>query len=605
MKKIITFLTISALFLGYSVQKTLAFKPTVEGVPHPIIHIGAGAQALLGPLMLGITTPINQSFKGLQALSSSSPRPSFFSAVSGVDSFFSVLQTGLFAQKVFVGFEFSEFGSSAVSSTLGGQRLNLKNTFAAKNLDTTNPARSGRDVCVDSNGTIVLCVYTYAWRTSDWGACNNFIQYRDIFCHSSSGRDVPDWYCEDAKPNNSQWCDSSTYDWRFDDWGACTNNTQYRNVWCWNTALNQGAPDNKCDQNSRPGTSQGASCGEESGGNYSWQTSDWGPCSNDTQYRDVWCRNNTTGQQTSDGNCDGGSRPSNAQGASCSGGGDPQYTYSWQTSDWGSCTGNSASCSGSYTVSGGGSCNGSYQTTAGTCQGGNYSYFVPTGQMADVGVAEQTCLPQGLGIYPCQSGYNCSNNTSCPLQERSASCSSLGQSRCGQGDSAGECSWGNQSPSCNGSYTEMIPTGLYPDVGQAIQICGSDVGLYPCQSGYNCAGNTSCPLRARTNSCSPLGESACNQRSGCSWNNPTQTFSCSAMSQNDCGSQGGCSWNTNTQTRSCGNLNQNGCQAQSGCSWSGGGGNTQTRSVSCRRNDGQSVPDVYCGGGKPGTTQSC
>lgn len=35
------------------------------------------------------------------------------------------------------------------------------------------------------------------------------------------------------------------------------------------------------------------------------------------------------------------------------------------------------------------------------------------------------------------------------------------------------------------------------------------------------------------------------------------------------------------------------------------GGGTQYRTVTCRRNDGQTVSDSYCGGGKPSTSQYC
>ncbi|XRB25155.1 hypothetical protein RI054_42g150130 [Pseudoscourfieldia marina] len=42
----------------------------------------------------------------------------------------------------------------------------------------------------------------------------------------------------------------------------------------------------------------------------------------------------------------------------------------------------------------------------------------------------------------------------------------------------------------------------------------------------------------------------------------------------------------------------------SSCSASCGGG-TQTRSVTCKRSDGQSVSDSYCSGSKPSTSQSC
>lgn len=178
---------------------------TILDAIEPIIHSGAAAQTLLGPLNLGnlaAITEINNSgghnytlpnlfVKSVPAY----PRPAFFagSLALDVNSIFTALQDAWFGNKVFVGFGEDTYctdfdcgqsdrkitglpripewkpqeinaegvvsGSIPSDLTLPIQQLNVRGNILATNLSTTEDRNvSGQgNVCVDANGTLLMC----------------------------------------------------------------------------------------------------------------------------------------------------------------------------------------------------------------------------------------------------------------------------------------------------------------------------------------------------------------------------------------------------------------------------------------------------------------
>jgi hypothetical protein len=175
--KYTTYIISTLLIFTCITSNVFALKPSIDEAIldsiSPVIHVGGGVQSINGILKLGLGNLISASF---QALNGSNPKPSFFSSSSTPTSnnLFSVFQNSLFTQKVFVGFLPSEFRDSGIRDTLvsnySSQRLNVKGGIAVKNLDKTNTGKTDRDVCVDRNGTLVLCqdVQTPPYTTLDW-----------------------------------------------------------------------------------------------------------------------------------------------------------------------------------------------------------------------------------------------------------------------------------------------------------------------------------------------------------------------------------------------------------------------------------------------------
>jgi len=93
----ISLVTVFLFSLGNAV---LALAPTndisVLGDIAPIIHIGAGAQSILGPVLLGDLNGVGGSLQ-VRSGTANNPRPSVFSSAKSdlIQSIFTVLQSSL------------------------------------------------------------------------------------------------------------------------------------------------------------------------------------------------------------------------------------------------------------------------------------------------------------------------------------------------------------------------------------------------------------------------------------------------------------------------------------------------------------------------------
>jgi hypothetical protein len=174
-----------------------------------------------------------------------------------------------------------------------------------------------------------LC--SQSWTVGSWGSCSSTCgggtQYRDVYCQS--GYDCSMY----PKPDSSQSCNSQlcSGSWTTGAWSTCsatacgTTGTQTRSVSC---------PANlDCSAEPKPASSQ--SCSAPDCGACTWTTSAWSSCSatacgtTGTQTRTVTmtgpagCTTPTTPKPPASQSC---------SAASCN------YTYSWNTTSWGTCS---------------------------------------------------------------------------------------------------------------------------------------------------------------------------------------------------------------------------------------------------------------------------
>jgi len=402
----------------------------------------------------------------------------------------------------------------------------------------------------------------YEWRWSSYRCYDNDFLFRESECYVLPEERLVDRnFCPDPEWLASEQQDTGscipTWQWQTGDWGGCSNGKKWRDVKCMvDTFDSDGSYEvasSECEPNgagTKPESSTTNGC--EAAETYSWYAHGWEVCSNSKQYRAVDCHSSISGHSVSDSYC-AGTKPDTSRTVDC--GAPPP-----------------GSCSGTYNVATGGSCSGDFSTTGEECSGGTFTYLRETGQYPDVDQAQSACAAQGLGIHACQSGYNCSNNEICPNTNKTASCSSLNTNICGKEKSEGQCSVTTIPASCGGgNYTYQVETGIYADSTTALNACGEDLGLHGCDSGYNCADNTYCPLEDRSGSCSGKSETSCGSSAEfgdgtCSWTDaPTKSHSCSGIDQSSC--TGTCSWSTGSETVSCTGLDQSTCSSK-GCTWS-------------------------------------
>lgn len=181
----ISLVTVFLFSLGNAV---LALAPTndisVLGDIAPIIHIGAGAQSILGPVLMGDLNGVGGSLQ-VRSGTANNPRPSVFSSAKSdlIQSIFTVMQSSLFTGKVFVGFGEGTYAGKSITTlpiidewteqvvvdgvTSGSipegisvphQRLNVRGNILTTSLNTINGNASGENnICVNAAGTLVLC----------------------------------------------------------------------------------------------------------------------------------------------------------------------------------------------------------------------------------------------------------------------------------------------------------------------------------------------------------------------------------------------------------------------------------------------------------------
>jgi hypothetical protein len=152
----------------------------------PLVHIGAGVQSIIGPLLVGSLYELVSNEYSLQVISKRNQqgnivgqsRPAIFtrSIASGIsNSFFTVLQNSLFGRRVFVGFAKETYIAKGVEITpttteweqikdllpdlvIRPERLNVRGNILASNLNGASGNITGQNnICVDSNGTLALC----------------------------------------------------------------------------------------------------------------------------------------------------------------------------------------------------------------------------------------------------------------------------------------------------------------------------------------------------------------------------------------------------------------------------------------------------------------
>jgi len=163
---IYSFFVFSAVFaLGISNSSdSYALAPTEDTSRiSPLIHGGAGAQSILGPLLIGSSELISTGgFSGLQAVSTGGKRPSIFSSVKA-SSLFTVLTESFFAGRVFIGFAKNDFPKAEVdtvplwnAAALNPQRINVQGNILSTGLDSSHQSTTNT-ICVHASGTLVLC----------------------------------------------------------------------------------------------------------------------------------------------------------------------------------------------------------------------------------------------------------------------------------------------------------------------------------------------------------------------------------------------------------------------------------------------------------------
>jgi hypothetical protein len=187
-KHIISLIFFALLVPTYSFALVPTQNTTILNTIKGLVHGGAGVQSISGTLLIGsnflivpysISQGVVTSSTKLQVLSRRNEqgqlidplRPAVFSKTLGpVNSFFTVLQTSLFAQKVFVGFTPNLFlqrgiGVQPVPAEWVGlpvtvipERLNIRGNILATNLNGLSGNVTGQNnVCVNAAGTLILC----------------------------------------------------------------------------------------------------------------------------------------------------------------------------------------------------------------------------------------------------------------------------------------------------------------------------------------------------------------------------------------------------------------------------------------------------------------
>ena len=399
---------------------------------------------------------------------------------------------------------------------------------------------------------------TYGWTSTAWGAwstsCGSATQTRTVTCESSDGRTVADSFCSAAgvKPIASQSAYQTSgcgYSWQSSAFGApaaaCGSSTQTRSVWC-QRSDNQTVADSFCSSASKPALTQGAT--DYSTCSYSWDPGSWSAwsttCGSATQTRTVTCLR-SDGTTVADASCSSaGAKPTTSQSAyQVSGCG-----YTWQASAFGAPTA---------------ACGATTQTRSVWCQRSDNQTVADSFCGSGKPTTTQGATDYSTCSYDWNPGSWSAWSTTCgnATQTRSVTCL--------------------RSDGTTVADTSCASAGTKPTTSQsAYQVSGCG---YTWQS--SAWGSPAAACGASTQTRSVWCQRSDNQTvadSFCGAGKPATSQG--ATDYSACGYSWAYSgWTTSSQT--CGTINQ-------------------TRSVWCKRSDGQTVVDSYCGAGKPASTQS-
>jgi hypothetical protein len=397
---------------------------------------------------------------------------------------------------------------------------------------------------------------TYGWTAGSYGAwsttCGAATQTRDVTCQSSDGRTVADAYCAGTRPDatqNAYQTSGCGYSWQTGSYGApasaCGATVQTRAVTC-RRSDGTTVADASCDASTRPSTTQPAT--DYSTCTYDWSAGAYGAwsttCGSASQSRTVACVS-SDGRTVADGYCGAATRPASSQSAYQTAG----CGYSWQTGSYGT----PASA-----------CGATVQTRAVTCQRSDGTTVAD----ASCDASTRPSTTQAATDYSaCGYSWNAGG-----WGAWSTTCGQASQSRtvtCRRSDGATVA-----DASCAGAGTK-------PDSSQsAYQVSGCG---YSWQTGSYGAAAAACGSSSQSRSVwCQRSDGTTVSDSYCGSGKPATSQSTTDYSA--CGygwTYGG--WSTTSQ--SCGAINQ-------------------SRSVWCRRSDGVTVADGYCGSGKPSTSQS-
>jgi len=394
---------------------------------------------------------------------------------------------------------------------------------------------------------------TYSWNTTSWGACSTTCgtgtQGRTVTCQRSDGVTVPDASCTSAKPVASQACTVTTscsYDWNYSSWGSCSTTcgtgTQTRTATCLRS-------DGTTVANSFCTVASVLSqpCTVTTGCSYAWESLSWGACSTTcgtgTQNRTVQCKR-SDGTVVADASCTA-AKPATSQ--SCTG--TSTCTYAWITSAYGSCSTTCGTGTQSRTV---------------TCQRSDGVNVTDSYCTTTKPVASRACTV----ITSCTYAWNyttygaCSTTCGTGTQTRTATC----QRSDGTTVANSYCTTAPiLSRSCTVT-TSCTYSWIYNSWGSCSTTCGTGTQTRTAtcrRSDGTTVANSNCTA-------TPILSQSCTASTGCVVSYSWVYGSWSTCYADECGYADG---------------------------W-------QTRSATCKRNDGVTMPSSYCTG-TPVTGRGC
>jgi len=456
----------------------------------------------------------------------------------------------------------------------------------------------------------------YSWTVTDWvqsGACGSRgTETRDVACRNTLGRTAPDSACAGNGSGPRPIISRSTivtatcgYAWSAPDWptsqGACGSVDQSRDVVC---LRSDGTPSDRCAAGSKPLATRTVQ--DLSGCGYAWSPSAWSTpsttCGSATQTRTIACLR-TDGQTAADDRCTG-PRPDETQTTMQTSG----CATSWDAGAWSE----PAAC-GAVTQSRSVVCRRSGGQTApdsecvqpkpadtrdatdySTCPASSYSW-----RTGEFGSPTSTC---GMATLTRQVDCTFSDGAvvteaKCTTPRPSATVERKVISGCGYAWQA-DAQYGAPAAACGATVRSRAVRCMRGD-GEAVEDMRCDAQTRPDDTipavDYSACGFgwTASAWSAPSSSCGSATS--------------TRTVACQ-RSDGTPAADAQCSGSTRPETSET-SYQTSGCEV----SWRTGdyqppapacGPSPQTRSVTCLRSDGQTVPDGECAivGAKPDST---